>query len=312
MANPQTLRRAQKEVDEVVGSGPVEVEHLSKLPYITACLRETLRLTPTIGGTSMGPKADTKEDPITIGSGKYLVKPGSRITMNLAKVQKDPKVYGDDAESFRPDRMLDEKFNKLPKNAWKPFGNGSRACIGRGFAWQEAMLATAMLLQYFDFRMDDPNYKLAIHETLTIKPKGLFMHATLRKGIDPLHLERMMTSGGQKPAQVPDVPKETDGKRSEKPVSIYFGGNMGTCESLAQTAAQSSAVQGFKAVVKSLDDATDNIPKDQPVIIITASYEGEPPDNAKVFFDWLKSLEGEPLKGVQYSVFGCGNRKCLL
>lgn len=67
----------------------------------------------------MGPLPDTKEDPITIGGGKYLVKPGSRITMNLAKVQKDPKVYGDDAENFRPERMLDESFNKLPKNAWK-------------------------------------------------------------------------------------------------------------------------------------------------------------------------------------------------
>lgn len=169
-----------------------------------------------------------------------------------------------------------------------------------------------MLLQYFDFRMDDPNYKLAINQTLTIKPKDLFMHATLRKGIDPLHLERMMTSDGQKAAQVPDLLGKTNGKRSEKLMSIYFGGNMGTCESLAQTVAQSSVTHGFKAVVKPLDEATDNLPKDQPVIIITASYEGEPPDNASLFFTWLKGLDGEPLKGVQYSVFGCGNRKCSL
>ena len=174
------------------------------------------------------------------------------------------------------------------------------------------MLATAMLLQYFDFRMDDPSYKLVIKETLTLKPKDLFMHATLRKGIDPLDLERMMTSGRQKPAQVPDVSKNTDGKGPKKPITIYFGGNMGTCESLAQTVAQSSATQGFEGVVKPLDDATNNLPKDHPVIIITASYEGEPPDNANIFFTWLKNLDGEPLKGVQYSVFGCGNRKCLL
>ncbi|KAL9134513.1 MAG: hypothetical protein Q9175_004304 [Cornicularia normoerica] len=308
MANPQTLQQAQREVDEVIGSGPVRVEHLSKLPYITACLRETLRLTPTITGTAIGPLPDTKEDPITLGGGKYHVKPGSRLTMILAKVHKDPKVYGDDADKFRPERMLDEHFNRLPKNAWKPFGNGSRACIGRGFAWQEAMLATTMLLQYFDFRMDDPNYKLAIKQTLTIKPKDLFMHATLRKGIDPLQLERMMTSDSQKAARVSDVSKKAGGKASEKPISIYFGGNMGTCESLAQTVAQSSATHGFKAVVKPLDEATDNLLKDHPVVIITASYEGEPPDNANLFFTWLKSLDGEPLKGVQYSVFGCGNR----
>lgn len=308
MANPQSFQQAQSEVDEVIGSGPIKVEHLSKLPYITACLRETLRLTPTIGGTAIGPRPDTKEDPIIIGGGKYLIKPGSRFTMVLSKVHRDPKVYGDDADKFRPERMLDEHFNKLPKNAWKPFGNGSRACIGRGFAWQEAMLATAMLLQYFDFRLDDPKYKLAINETLTIKPKDLFMHATLRKGVNPLHLERMMTSDSQQAAPIPDTSKEIDAKRSEKPMSIYFGGNMGTCESLAQTVAQSSATHGFKAVVKPLDDATDKLPKDHPVIIITASYEGEPPDNANLFFTWLKNLDGEPLKGVKYSVFGCGNR----
>ena len=119
MANPQTLQQAQREVDEIIGSGPVKVEHLSKLPYITACLRETLRLRPTITGTSIGPQSDIKENPITIGRGKYLVKPGSRFFTNLAKIHRDPKVYGDDADMFRPERMLDEQFNKLPKNAWK-------------------------------------------------------------------------------------------------------------------------------------------------------------------------------------------------
>ena len=119
MANPQVLRQAQREIDEVVGSGPVKVEHLSKLPYITACLRETLRLTPPITRTAIGPLPDTKEDPIIIGGGKYLVKPGTTFTMLLAKVQQDPKVYGDDADKYRPERMMDEQFNKLPKNAWK-------------------------------------------------------------------------------------------------------------------------------------------------------------------------------------------------
>ena len=172
------------------------------------------------------------------------------------------------------------------------------------------MLATTMLLQYFDFRLDDPSYKLVIKATLTIKPKDLFMHATLRKGIDPLHLEKMMTGDSSNSAHVPDVSKKAEEKASGKPISIYFGGNMGTCESLAQTVAQSSSTHGFKAVVKPLDEATDNLAKDHPNIIITASYEGEPPDNANKFFTWLKHLDGEPLKGVQYAVFGCGNREC--
>jgi cytochrome P450/NADPH-cytochrome P450 reductase len=45
--------------------------------------------------------------------------------------------------SCRPERMLDGKFEALPPNAWKPFGNGMRGCIGRPFAWQESLLVVA-------------------------------------------------------------------------------------------------------------------------------------------------------------------------
>jgi Cytochrome P450 len=38
---------------------------------------------------------------------------------------------------------------QAPVNAWKPFGNGQRACIGRGFAMHEAALAIGMILQRF-------------------------------------------------------------------------------------------------------------------------------------------------------------------
>ena len=62
-------------------------------------------------------------------------------------MQNDPKVWGEDADQFKPDRMLDGKFEALPKNAWKPFGHGSRSCIGRAFAIQESILAIASILQ---------------------------------------------------------------------------------------------------------------------------------------------------------------------
>jgi cytochrome P450/NADPH-cytochrome P450 reductase len=69
--------------------------------------------------------------------------------------------------------MLDEAFhrrNKAFPNGWKPFDNGIRACIGRAFAWQHALLVMVLLLQSFDFSMYDPSYQLRIKQTLTIKP----------------------------------------------------------------------------------------------------------------------------------------------
>lgn len=56
----------------------------------------------------------------------------------LSKIQTDPLVFGENAEEWEPERMLNEKFDELNKrfpNSWKPFGNGMRGCIGRPFAW---------------------------------------------------------------------------------------------------------------------------------------------------------------------------------
>lgn len=62
----------------------------------------------------------------TLLGGKYLVCKGDNVLSLLSRVHLDPEVYDEPLE-FKPERMLDENFNKLPKNAWKPFGTGVRA-----------------------------------------------------------------------------------------------------------------------------------------------------------------------------------------
>ncbi|KAI9738411.1 MAG: hypothetical protein M1834_008914 [Cirrosporium novae-zelandiae] len=307
-SDPRIMEKAQKEVDEVVGKGPITVEHLSKLPYINACLRETLRLTPTASQGFMSAWPESKEDPIIIG-GKYRVDHNQTFRLVLPMIHRDPKVYGDDAEEFKPERMLDENFKKLPKNAWKPFGNGQRGCIGRDFAWQEMLLCIAMLLQNFHFRHYDPNYKLSIRQTLTIKPKGFFMYANLRPGIDVSTLEKNLSNAQMKHEATPPSTPIRGTSTAKKLMAVFFGGNMGTCESLAQKIAQSAADHGYQVDIKPLDDATSDLPKDVPILIISSSYEGEPPDNAGQFVHWLEDLKSSgTLKGVKYGVFGCGNR----
>lgn len=54
--------------------------------------------------------------------------------------------------------------------------------------------------------------------------------------------------------------------------------------------------------------AGGNVPTGKPVIIITASYEGKPTDDAGLFVSWLeKGAKDEDCKGVKYAVFGCGH-----
>ena len=104
--------------------------------------------------------------------------------MLITESHLDPRVYGDDVLEFRPDRLYGNNFDQLNEeypDAWKPFGNGSRACIGRAFAWQEALLVIAMLFQNFDFELVDPTYELKIKQILTIKPDDLKIKAIPRK-----------------------------------------------------------------------------------------------------------------------------------
>lgn len=51
-------------------------------------------------------------------------------------------------------------FENLPPNAFKPFGDGPRACIGRAFAEQEMTMAVALIIQNFQVEMADPSYNL--------------------------------------------------------------------------------------------------------------------------------------------------------
>lgn len=118
LKHPEAYRTAQTEVDEVVGEGPITVQHLSKLKYINAVLREALRLHPPAPAFTVRPKQDE------IIGGKYHVTKDTPLACFLIATHRDPLVYGEDAEDFKPERMLDEPFGELPPNSWK-VGNSS-------------------------------------------------------------------------------------------------------------------------------------------------------------------------------------------
>lgn len=149
-----------------------------------------------------------------------------------------------------------------------------------------------------------------VRQTLTVKPDNFFLRATLREGINSVTLERKMYAGlevedAHKKERRHTLAKKVGG--SSKPMLVLYGSNSGTCEGLAQNLANAAGSRGFNASVKSMDAAVDQIPAKQPVIIITASYEGNPPDNAAGFVEWIKTVDASKVKTTQYAVFGCGH-----
>ena len=87
-------------------------------------------------------------------------------------------------------------------------------------------------------------------------------------------------------------------------MSILFGSNSGSCESFAGILASEAPTNGFNATIATLDSAIGSLPSDRPVIIVTASYEGKPCDNAKQFVAYLES---KPELKINYAVFGAGH-----
>ncbi|UDD62622.1 hypothetical protein AFCA_009935 [Aspergillus flavus] len=299
LTTPDAMAKAAHEVDDVVGDQELTIEHLSMLKYLNAILRETLRLMPTAPGFSVTPYK-----PEIIG-GKYEVKPGDSLDVFLAAVHRDPAVYGSDADEFRPERMFDEHFQKLPANSWKPFGNGKRSCIGRAFAWQEALMILALILQSFSLDLVDRGYTLKLKESLTIKPDNLWAYATPRPGRNVLHARLALQTNSTHPEGLMSLKHETV---ESQPATILYGSNSGTCEALAHRLAIEMSSKGrFVCKVQPMDAIEHRrLPRGQPVIIVTGSYDGRPPENARHFVKWLQSLEGNDLEGIQYAVFGCG------
>ncbi|GAB1520894.1 hypothetical protein RhiTH_003983 [Rhizoctonia solani] len=300
MKNPDVYAKIQNEVDSVLGGEPIRFEHLSKLTYINAVLRESLRVTPSIGQFTVTPHKDE-----VVGDGKYLIKKGTTVIVLAGDIGRDPTVWGEDAETFKPDRMLDGKFEALPPKSWLPFGNGARACIGRPFAWQEALIAIATIFQKFDFRPSDESYTLQLKQTLTLKPKDFTFHAIPRKGAPSFSVA---TASSQVSNEPTTEKKAIDGNSSGIPLYVFYGSNTGSCEGFAQSIASDAAGKGYRAKIGTLNSIVGNIPKDGPVIIVTASFEGEPADNAGHFVEVLvSSTDTKDLQDVSFAVFGAGN-----
>ncbi|BFZ56469.1 hypothetical protein PYCC9005_003515 [Savitreella phatthalungensis] len=293
--NPKTMRKAQEEVDAI---GWITQDSLTKMPYIDAILKEALRLQPTAPMFAV-----SSDEDVELPSG-HLIQAGQPVFINLHGLHSDPAAWGPDPLAFRPERMLDGGFENALPNSWKPFGNGIRACIGRAFALQEAMLAIATIVQNFDLELVDPTYELRVKFSLTIKPDDMKMRVRRRvKGAPPVF--PLMTWEKAEGRDMPSVPSETDtAGAGSRPVKILFGSNSGSCEALANDLGQTLSTRGFQPDVATLDSCL-KMPTDEPVVIVTASYEGQPCDNARQFVAYLES--DPQLKNVKYAVFGAGH-----
>jgi cytochrome P450/NADPH-cytochrome P450 reductase len=191
-------------------------------------------------------------------------------------------------------------MSAIPPNAYKPFGTGQRACIGRQFALQEAVLVLGMLLQRFEL-IKDPNYRLHTKVTLTVKPADFYVQVR-RRADRPIDKAEPITASSS-----PDTkPRPFAINAHHTPLAVLFGSNLGTAEGIATRLAQEGTDRGYDVTLGSLDDYVVQLPA-KAALIICSSYNGLPLDNAVKFHHWVDEAAQEAFDDLSYTVFGCGN-----
>ncbi|MFJ4523334.1 cytochrome P450 [Streptomyces sp. NPDC088810] len=298
--HPAVLRLVQREADALWGgtADPEPTyEDIGRLTYTRQVLNEALRLWPTAAAFSRHAREDT------LLGGRIPLRAGQAVTVLAPMLHRQP-VWGDNPELFDPERFTPEAEAARPVHAFKPFGTGERACIGRQFALHEATMLLALLVHRYRLH-DHAGYRLTVKETLTLKPEGFTLTLTPRTPADRVHAPLPGTA----PAPAAGAPAPDALPTRVRPGTralFLHGSNYGTCRGFAAQLADEAAAVGCATEVAALDAYADGLPTDRPVVITAASYNGRPTDDAAAFTAWL---DGTPdLAGVSYAVLGVGDR----
>ncbi|KAH9959806.1 cytochrome P450 [Russula dissimulans] len=138
--HPDAQKRAQKEIDSVVGSGRLpDFDDEKSLPYVSAMVEEVLRWHPV--APIAVPHRLVKDD---VYDG-YFLPAGSIVIGNAWAMLHDESVFPEPSQ-FRPERFLDPKVKPLDAG----FGFGRRICPGRFMARSSMWIAIASVLAVYD------------------------------------------------------------------------------------------------------------------------------------------------------------------
>ncbi|MFC0210911.1 assimilatory sulfite reductase (NADPH) flavoprotein subunit [Paenibacillus chartarius] len=96
---------------------------------------------------------------------------------------------------------------------------------------------------------------------------------------------------------------------ASKEVTVLFGSQSGNAQGLAKKFAKTLEANGFQVTLSSMSDfKTNQLKKVQQLLIVVSTHgEGEPPDNAISFHEFLHSKRAPKLEGLNYSVLSLGD-----
>lgn len=165
LRNQGALECLRKELAECLhGGDPVaSYDQVKNLPYLRACLDESLRLLPPV---SFGLNRKTGPAGIII-DGQWIPE-GTTVGVPAYTAHRNPKLFPH-PEIYYPERWLKE-MDKDAKTSFIPFSAGARGCIGRNITYIEQTMLVASLIQRYDFALPSPDWQLDHEEAFNLWP----------------------------------------------------------------------------------------------------------------------------------------------
>lgn len=176
LKNPEILAQLREELDATLNDCDIVAPwaKVKQLPYLRACLDETLRVYPPVAANL---NRKTPPEGTTV-LGQYI--PGGTIvSMSAYSSHRDPVIFHQPNE-FRPERWLDCD-TKAMKSIFIPFSAGARACIGQNFTHMEQNILLATLIHRYSFALPHDDWEMEFDEGFNLTPRKLPLKMSRRK-----------------------------------------------------------------------------------------------------------------------------------
>jgi len=165
--NPIAQSKLQDELDEALGADADPIassEIVKRLPYLDAVINEALRLHST---SSMGLPRLVPEGGLHV-SGKFFPE-GTVLSVPSYTIHRDPEIWGNDVEAFRPERWFEQDQVGIQKT-FNPFSYGPRVCVGKNLANMELQIFIATIFRRYTFVLESPEKHFDTVEGFLRKP----------------------------------------------------------------------------------------------------------------------------------------------
>ncbi|KAK4234750.1 cytochrome P450 [Achaetomium macrosporum] len=178
MAHKRVCVKLQEEIDAAVREGKVDggedgvvsFAAAKQLPYLQAVIREGLRIWPPV--RNILPKDVPPGGDMVMVQGKPVFLPGGvDIGVSTLAMHRDKKVYGEDADMFRPERWFEpdqERLAVMTRVNNLTFGYGRWECLGKNVAQMELNKVIFELFRRFDLAIANPPKPWEIMNTMGI------------------------------------------------------------------------------------------------------------------------------------------------